>query len=117
LVKRIHTRDNPADFFTKNTGTGKLAATIELLTGEASLTDLQLGLVRCLYGDTIPTDTLPDTSMTIRKRRLLQSVCEDPYIELDEVDRKAEDDLMLRGQTATSIRGAGHTAEGQGYAD
>ena len=48
---------------------------------------------------------------------LLQAACEDPYTELDEVDRAAEDELMLRGQAAISIRGEGHTATGQGYAD
>ena len=50
-------------------------------------------------------------------RMLLQSACEDPYTQLDEVDRAAEDELMLRDQAAISIRGLGHTADGQGYAD
>jgi hypothetical protein len=116
VVKRIPTRDNPADFFTKNTGNGKLASAIQLLAEAASLTDPQPGLMRCLYGDKTPADPLPDTPTTIKERRLLQSDCEDPYIELNEVDREAEDDMMLRGQAATSIRGAGHAAEGQGYA-
>jgi hypothetical protein len=117
VVKRIPTRDNPAYYFTKNTSTGKLVAAIALLTGEASLTDMTPGTIRCRYGDKIPTDPLPDTPIPIKERRRLQSACEDPYIELDEVDRGAEDDQMLRGQAAISIRGAGHTAEGQGYAD
>jgi hypothetical protein len=35
VVKRIPTKDNPAGYFTKNTGTGRLAAAIALLTGAA----------------------------------------------------------------------------------
>jgi hypothetical protein len=117
IVRRIPTQVNPADFFTKNTGSGKLAKAIDLLTGNSDIADIDHRLRKCLYHDKTSTEPLPDTPISEEQRRLLRSAAEDPYIELDEVDRRADEIQIARNQAALNIRGEGHTADGQGYAD
>jgi hypothetical protein len=50
-------------------------------------------------------------------RRLLQLVCEDPFVALDETDHREDEAAALRGQAAISIRGEGRTERNLGYAD
>jgi hypothetical protein len=117
VVKRISTKVNPADFFTKNTGTGKLRHAVLMLTGATPLNELEPELRRCLFMGKVSSEPLPDTPISPEQRRLLQSACEDPYIALDEFDHRDDDKLAQIGQEAISIRGEGHTRNGQGYAD
>jgi hypothetical protein len=56
---------------------------------------------------------MPDTPIFSEERKLLQSVCEDPYTALDEEDHREDDKLAAAGPAAISIRDEGHTKEGQ----
>jgi hypothetical protein len=117
LVKRAHTNDNAAYFFTKNTGTGKLQTAVAMLTGAEPLGTTRVGLRACMYHAEVSSDPMPDTPISPEERRRLQSVCEDPYTALDEEDHRDDEREALRGQSAISIRGVGHSADGQVYAD
>jgi hypothetical protein len=117
VVRRISTKTNPADFFTKDTGTNTLRDAVLMLTGAAAVEELPPELRRCLFHDKVSTDPLPDTPITAEERKMLQSVCEAPYIMLDEEDHREDDKLAAEGQAVFSIRGEGHTQNGQGYAD
>jgi hypothetical protein len=88
-----------------------------MLTGAAPLTDIRVGLRLCMYHDKVSTNPLPATPISPEQRRLLQSVCEDPYTALDESDHREDKSEALLGQPVISIRGVGHTEDGQGYAE